>query len=86
LARLLRAARDAGALGFHLPTPEEVRLRGRRHSRSRDVAAISHHDDVSNDFYLLLLGPSMTYSCAVWEWPSVGREAAQEAKYELVSG
>jgi len=27
----------------------------------------------------------MTYSCAVWERPSVGLEAAQEAKYELVS-
>ena len=33
----------------------------------RDAAAISHHYDVSNDFYRLVLGPSMTYSCAVWE-------------------
>ncbi len=86
VARLLRVARRAGALGVPpAPPPEEVRLRGRRHSRSRDAAAISHHYDVSNDFYRLLLGPSMTYSCAVWERPSVGLEAAQEAKYELVS-
>lgn len=27
----------------------------------------------------------MTYSCAVWSDPSVGLEAAQQAKYELVS-
>ena len=31
-----------------------------------------------------MLGPSMTYSCAVWRDPSVGLEAAQEAKHELV--
>lgn len=86
LARLARVARATGAL-WRTPArpPEEARMRGRRHSRSRDAAAISHHYDVSNDFYRLLLGPSMTYSCAVWETPSVGLDAAQEAKYELVA-
>jgi cyclopropane-fatty-acyl-phospholipid synthase len=44
------------------PPPEEVRLRGRRHSKARDAAAISHHYDVSNAFYRSILGPSMTYS------------------------
>ena len=39
---------------------------------------------MSNDFYALLLGPAMTYSCAVWSSPTVGLEAAQEAKLELV--
>lgn len=66
------------------PPPEEARVRGRLHSRSRDAAAISHHYDVSNEFYRLVLGPSMTYSCAVWDDPSVGLETAQEAKYELI--
>ena len=47
--------------------PEEARLHGRRHSKARDAAAIAHHYDVSNDFYRIVLGPSMTYSCAVWE-------------------
>src|SRR5438270_14010055 len=28
--------------------PEEARLRGRRHSKARDAAAIAHHYDVSN--------------------------------------
>ena len=41
------------------------RLRGRRHSKARDAAAIAHHYDVSNRFYRLVLGPSMTYSCAL---------------------
>lgn len=66
------------------PPPEEVRLRGRRHTKARDAAAISHHYDLSNAFYRLVLGPSMTYSCAVWEHPGTGLEAAQHAKHELV--
>lgn len=68
-----------------LPTPpEEARLRGRRHSKARDAAAIAHHYDVSNAFYRIVLGPSMTYSCAVWERPDATLEDAQAAKYELV--
>jgi cyclopropane-fatty-acyl-phospholipid synthase len=67
------------------PPPEEAHLHGRRHSRERDAAAISHHYDVSNAFYRIVLGPSMTYSCAVWESPDVTLEAAQAAKYELIS-
>jgi cyclopropane-fatty-acyl-phospholipid synthase len=66
------------------PPPEEARLHGRRHSRARDEAAIAYHYDLSNEFYELLLGPSLTYSCAVWSSPGVGLEAAQEAKHELV--
>ncbi|OHV20248.1 cyclopropane-fatty-acyl-phospholipid synthase [Parafrankia soli] len=68
------------------PPPEEARMRrhGRQHSRSRDAAAISHHYDVSNDFYRLVLGPSMTYSCAVWDSPATRLTAAQTAKHELV--
>ena len=63
--------------------PEEARLTGTRHSKERDAAAIAHHYDVSNTFYRLVLGPSMTYSCAVWERPGVTLEQAQAAKYEL---
>ena len=64
--------------------PEEARLRGVRHSKERDAAAIAHHYDVSNAFYAIVLGPSMTYSCAVWERPDVTLEQAQAAKVELV--
>ena len=66
------------------PPPEEARLRGRRHSKERDAAAIAHHYDVSNDFYRIVLGPSMTYSCGVWPTADAGLEAAQASKYELV--
>jgi cyclopropane-fatty-acyl-phospholipid synthase len=64
--------------------PEEVHLRGVRHSKERDAAAMAHHYDVSNAFYAIVLGPSMTYSCAVWERPDITLEQAQAAKYELV--
>jgi cyclopropane-fatty-acyl-phospholipid synthase len=65
--------------------PEEAHLSGVRHSKERDAAAIAHHYDVSNAFYRIVLGPSMTYSCAVWERGDVTLEDAQAAKYELVS-
>ncbi len=66
------------------PPPEEARLRGRRHSRQRDAAAISHHYDISNDFYGLVLGPSMTYSCAYFSSPESSLEDAQRDKHELI--
>ncbi|MFJ9606269.1 class I SAM-dependent methyltransferase [Kitasatospora sp. NPDC101176] len=84
--RALTAVLRAGALGPEpAPPPEEVRrARGRLHSRGRDRAAISHHYDVGNDFYGLVLGPSMVYSCAYWTPEAKSLEAAQEAKLDLV--
>jgi cyclopropane-fatty-acyl-phospholipid synthase len=83
---IVELARTVGPEGLRplKPPPEEARLHGARHSRERDAAAISHHYDVSNDFYRLMLGPSMTYSCGVWENSGVGLDAAQAAKHELV--
>jgi cyclopropane-fatty-acyl-phospholipid synthase len=80
------AARLVGASALRPlpPPPEEARLRGRMHSKARDAAAISHHYDVSNRFYEMVLGPSMTYSCAVWPTADSTLEQAQAAKYELV--
>jgi cyclopropane-fatty-acyl-phospholipid synthase len=66
------------------PPPEEVRLRGRRHSKSRDKAAISHHYDVSNRFYEWVLGPSMAYTCAVFPREDASLEEAQAEKFDLV--
>lgn len=66
------------------PPPEEHRGRGRLHSLRRDSEAISHHYDVSNDFYRLVLGPSLTYSCAVFRDADDTLEQAQENKYELI--
>ena len=67
------------------PVPSlEAPRRGPLHSLARDKAAISHHYDVSNDFYRLLLGPSMVYSCAYFAEPGETLEAAQERKLELI--
>ena len=66
------------------PPPEEITVRGELHTRRRDSRAISSHYDVSNDFYRLILGPSMTYSCAVFDLESDGLDEAQYAKYDLI--
>ncbi|MQY17113.1 class I SAM-dependent methyltransferase [Nocardia macrotermitis] len=88
----VNAARRLGALGRPPePPPEEMRTRtGGLHTRRRDAAAISHHYDVGNDFYALVLGPSMTYSCARFagagERPddTVSLADAQRAKHDLI--
>ncbi|AGS70027.1 SAM-dependent methyltransferase [Streptomyces collinus] len=66
------------------PPREEVRRRRHLHTRRSDSRAISHHYDVGNDFYELVLGPSMVYSCAYWE-DGGSLESAQRDKLELVS-
>ncbi|MCL7430175.1 cyclopropane-fatty-acyl-phospholipid synthase family protein [Streptomyces sp. YS415] len=57
-----------GGLPLPLPNPPEEtgRRRGRAHTKGRDRTAVSHHYDVGNDFYRLVLGPSFVYSCAYW--------------------
>jgi len=83
--RLLRAARGLGALTAPPPAPsEEIRLGGKLHSKNRDAQAISHHYDVGNDFYRLVLGETMTYSCAFFERAGMALDEAQAAKYDLV--
>ena len=80
------AARRIGAIGRPLPPPpEEARLSGWRHSLRRDASAISHHYDVGNDFYRIVLGSSMTYSCARFVSESTTLEDAQAAKHDLVA-
>ncbi|MEU5158846.1 cyclopropane-fatty-acyl-phospholipid synthase family protein [Streptomyces sp. NPDC020875] len=81
-----RLLRLAGPLPPPPPPPEEVRGRGgASHTRRRDARAISHHYDVGNDFYELLLGPSMVYSCAYWGDGVATLEDAQTAKLDLVA-
>jgi cyclopropane-fatty-acyl-phospholipid synthase len=95
--RLRAAARGLLKIGGVLPPPppppEEVRRRvGPLHTRRRDKQAISHHYDVGNDFYALVLGPSMVYSCAYWQdgaSPGFAGEAptleeAQRDKLDLI--
>ncbi len=63
---------------------QPARLRGRRHSRERDRAAVSYHYDVGNDFYRLFLGQWMTYSCAYFPTRETDLDAAQAAKLEHI--
>lgn len=79
------AATRAGVVGGPpAPPEEESHQRGRVHSIRRDVQAIHHHYDVGNDFYRIVLGPSMTYSCARFVDDDTTLEAAQSAKADLV--
>ena len=69
------------------PPPQETHPGfwwGLRHSLQRDSRAISHHYDVSNAFYRLLLGPSMAYTCAVYPSEHASLEEAQDEKFDLV--
>jgi cyclopropane-fatty-acyl-phospholipid synthase len=82
---ILKAAYRLRLIGWPMPPPaEEARPRGWRHSKRRDAASISHHYDVSNDFYRLVLGDTMTYSCARFADPGDGLDDAQSAKHELI--
>ena len=67
----------------HLPRWRRA-MEGLRHSMGRDAGAISHHYDVSNLFYERVLGPSMTYTCAVYPDAGASLETAQAEKYDLV--
>lgn len=66
------------------PPREEVRRGRHLHTRRTDRRAISHHYDVGNDFYEIVLGPSMVYSCAYWDSPDGTLEAAQADKLDLI--
>jgi cyclopropane-fatty-acyl-phospholipid synthase len=85
--RALRAAVDVGAVGRAPRLPDsQARVRGRLHSKLRDRRAISHHYDLSNEFYSLILDPSMAYSSGYWrsDDPSYGVADAQRDKLDLV--
>ncbi|GAA2082248.1 class I SAM-dependent methyltransferase [Aeromicrobium tamlense] len=89
---MLQIVRSLGFGNLRPPTPPAEEhlpkwrraLEGLRHSKGRDAEAIHHHYDVSNRFYELVLGPSMTYTCAVYPKPDASLEEAQAEKYDLI--
>lgn len=84
LAAALLAVR-LGALGRRPTVPSsQAKLTGTLHTRARDRAAIAHHYDLSNEFYALLLDPSMAYSSAYYERPDSSLIQAQQAKLDLI--
>lgn len=83
---VLAMAKAVGVHNLRRPPipPQEARMNGWRHSKRRDAAAISHHYDVSNEFYELLLGSSMAYTCAVFPTVDTPLAEAQAYKFDLV--
>jgi cyclopropane-fatty-acyl-phospholipid synthase len=78
-----------GAIGSRPKPPAEempASTGSTRHTRSRDRQAISHHYDVGNDFYRIVLGESMVYSCAYWtsDAPGYDLAGAQRDKLDLI--
>jgi len=91
-AEMLQIVRSLGFGNLKPPTPPvEEHLpkwrrafEGMRHNKKRDAEAIQHHYDVSNRFYELVLGESMTYTCAVYPTADATLEQAQFEKYDLI--
>ncbi len=72
---------------MRLPAPPAdslpaARLRGRRHSRERDAAAIGFHYDQPREFYQSFLDSRMVYSCGYWDERVSSLDDAQLAKID----
>ncbi|MFA9401286.1 MAG: class I SAM-dependent methyltransferase, partial [Acidobacteriota bacterium] len=85
----LEAVKIAARLGLiKVPPPKppasEARPAGRLHSLRRDREVIQYHYDISNDFYRMILGPTMVYSCAYFTSPEDSLEDAQTRKLDLI--
>lgn len=84
LADILRIAEEV-ARRSGARVHEWVWLRHRiGHTRRVDRRAISHHYDVSNDFYRIWLDRNMVYSCAYFKTGEEGLDLAQEQKLDHI--
>ncbi len=71
-------------LGSYLSPVLDVPSRQGAPSRSDDLENIASHYNLSNQFFEVMLGPSMMYSCAVFDSPASSLDQAQEAKLARV--
>jgi len=53
----------------------------RRNTRAGSRRNIAAHYDLSNEFFALMLDPTMTYSSGIFEEPGTSLEASSQAKY-----
>ena len=85
VGRALVAAVRLGAVKPPLPRPaSEARPTGRKHSRRRDASVISHHYDLSNTLYTLLLdNDHIAYSCGYWTSDDPGYTVADAQRDKL---
>ncbi len=85
---LAKNERQLGTVARHnIPRNLLLRLLHRRRDNSRDGARrnIHAHYDLGNGFYRLWLGPTMTYSSALYDGDAaMPLEVAQTAKYERI--
>ena len=82
-----RLARDLLTLPGKRPSEScsrAARLSGARHSKKRDAEAISHHYNISNDFYRLWLDENMVYSCAYFQTAEDDLDEAQLRKLDYL--
>lgn len=92
-AQLAQVLATVASHGIRHPEPPSIEgpSRAKRiregllpHTKAGDAATVSYHYDQSNEFYAMFLGPSMTYTCAVFDTPETSLEDAQQAKLDLV--
>ncbi len=55
-----------------------------RQTLAESKASVYHHYDIGNDFYKLFLDSQLVYTCAYYEQPDDGLDAAQVAKLNYV--
>jgi cyclopropane-fatty-acyl-phospholipid synthase len=75
-------ARDRSGAATAMLTDPLRRLR--RPSPARDERAVRSHYDIGNEFFSLMLDPTMSYSCAVFERPGMTLEEASRAKFDRI--
>ncbi|WP_405166495.1 cyclopropane-fatty-acyl-phospholipid synthase family protein [Nocardia sp. NBC_01499] len=76
---LLRLGLENKAVGWPLPRPESEMRRS-----LRGTAAVRYHYELSNDFYAMILGPTMVYSTACWSPTTPDLDSAQRNKLDII--
>ncbi len=79
--RLGRVQDDAGRVVSRLVDP--IRRR-RRRPPTQDRRFVQAHNDIGNEFFSLMLDPTMSYSCAVFDHVDDTLESASLAKFDRI--
>lgn len=83
LAFAFRLVRLPTSRAAAAPAPAQ-HMAGETHSVDRDRQAVTHHYDVSNDFYRLWLDERMVYSCAYFTAEDEDLDRAQLRKLDML--
>jgi cyclopropane-fatty-acyl-phospholipid synthase len=81
--RALLAGLDRGLARLGAPLARLLH-HANRNTRSGSRRNIAAHYDLGNDFFRLMLDPTMAYSCAIYPAPESSLEAAQLAKFDAI--